>query len=327
MLKRLSEAGLRMNEKKCNFRQTCLRFLGHMVNGDGIQPDGEHMQAIMQTPAPTDATSLRFFLGMLSWYSKFIPNYATLVETLRACLRQDSEFEWTERAQQSYMDVKKCLVDSPALALFNPELPVIVSTDASDYGLGAILSQVHPDHSERTVAFASQTLTPAERHYSTVEKEALACVWAIEKWRTYLWGRRFTLRTDHYALTTLLSTQGAGRAGMHIALWSARLLCFTYDIIYRAGSSNHVADCLSRLPLPLTSASNSDDEPELVALLSTALTAISPSEFKTAAALCPELTSVCTQIEKGWPVSMKAVHCDLQPYFHVRTMWYSETTV
>ncbi|XDV12346.1 hypothetical protein PO909_001044 [Leuciscus waleckii] len=318
VLKRLSEAGLRMNEKKCNFHQSCLRFLGHMVNGNGIQPDEDHLQAIMQAPAPTDVTSLRSFLGMLSWYNKFIPNYATLVEPLRACLRQDSEVEWTDDAQQSFMDVKKCLVDSSALALFNLEMPIIVSTDASDYGLGAILSQVYPDHSEHTVAFASRTLTSAERRYSTVEKEAFACVWAVEKCRTYLWGRRFTLRTDHQALTTLLSTRGAGRAGMRIARWSARLLCFTYDVVYRAGSSNHVADCLSRLPLPLASASTYDDEPELVALLSTALTAISPSEFETAAASCPELTALCTQIEKGWPVSVKAVHTDLQPYCNVR---------
>ncbi|KAL0160510.1 hypothetical protein M9458_044235, partial [Cirrhinus mrigala] len=220
------EAGLRMNEKKCNFNQSCLHFLGYMVNGDGIQPDGEHLQAITQAIAPTDATSLRSFLGMLFWYNKFIPNYATLVEPLCACLCQDSALQWTDKAQQSFMDVKKCLVDSPSLALFNPELPVIVSTDASDYGLGAVLSQVHPDHSERTAAFASQTLTPTERHYSVVEKKALACVWAVEK--------HFTLRTDHQALTTLLSTRGAGRAMMRIAQWLARLLCFTYDVVYRA---------------------------------------------------------------------------------------------
>lgn len=153
-----------------------------MVNGDGNKP--EHLQAITQAPAPTDATSLHSFLGMLSWYNKFIPNYATLVELLRACLRQDSKLQWTDKAQQSFTDIKKCLVDSPALS-------VIVSTDASDYGLGAILSQVHPDHSECTVAFASQTLTPTERHYSTVKKKALACVWAVKKWHTYPLGKTF----------------------------------------------------------------------------------------------------------------------------------------
>ncbi len=101
----------------------------------------------------------------------------------------------------------------------------IVSTDASDYDLGAILSQVGPDGIERTVAFASHTLSAAECKYATVEKEALACVWAVERWRTYLWGRRFTLRTDHQALTTLLTTKGVGRAGLRVARWSARLMC------------------------------------------------------------------------------------------------------
>uniref|UniRef100_A0A673IM23 Reverse transcriptase/retrotransposon-derived protein RNase H-like domain-containing protein n=1 Tax=Sinocyclocheilus rhinocerous TaxID=307959 RepID=A0A673IM23_9TELE len=178
----------------------------------------EHLQATMQAPtAPADTTSLHSFLGMLSWYNKFIPNYATLVEPLCACLRQDSESEWTEKAQQSFVDVKKCLVDSTAPALFNPELPVTVSTDASDYGLGAILSQMHPDHSERTVAFVSLNLTPTERRYSAVEKELAFCA--------------------------------------SLTMW-----------------------CI--LPLPLTSASNPVYEPELVALLSTTLTAISPSKFK-----------------------------------------------
>ena len=115
------------------------------------------------------------------------------------------------------MIVKTRIVNSPALVVFDPSLPTIVSTDASDYGLGAILTQVHPDNTERTVAFASRSLTPAERKYSIVEKEALACVWAAEKWRTFLWGTRFTLRTDHQALTTLLATKGLGRAGMRIA--------------------------------------------------------------------------------------------------------------
>lgn len=205
-------------------------------------------------------------------------------------------------------------MDSPALALFNPELPVIVSTDTSDYGLGAILSQVHPDHSECTVAFASQTLTPDERRYSTVEKEALACVWAFEKWRTYLWGRRFTLSTDHQALTTLLSTRRSwtcqdARCPV-LAFCASRMTCYivlAHQIILL--DACHGYPFLSLLlPTPMM----------LVALLSTSLTAISPSEFKTAAASCPVLTSVCTQIEKGWPVSVKAVHCDLQPYYHVR---------
>ena len=143
------------------------------------------------------------------------------------------------------------ILESPALALYDPELPTQVTTDASDYGLGAVLTQLHPDNTERTVAFASRTLSPAERKYSTIEREALACVWAVEKWRTYLWGRHIMLCTDHQALTSLLTSKGAGRTGLRIARWSARLLCFTYDVIYHPGKLNVTADCLSRLPLPI----------------------------------------------------------------------------
>lgn len=127
--------------------------------------------------------------------------------------------------------VKHLLANSPSLVLFGPAMHTIVSTDASDYGLGVILSQVSPDGIECTVAFASCTLSAAERKYGTVEKEALACVWAIERWRTYLWGRRFTLRTDHQALTTLLTTNSVGRAGLRVARWSARLMSFDYDLV------------------------------------------------------------------------------------------------
>ncbi|XP_023806938.1 uncharacterized protein K02A2.6-like [Oryzias latipes] len=315
---KLKTAGLQLNDKKCHFRQTSLKFLGHLVTAEGIKPDTEHLQAITQAPAPSDAVSLRSFLGMLSWYGKFIPNYATVVEPLRACLRQGTQFVWTEEAQRCFLTVKRLLLESPALALFNPELPTIISTDASDYGVGAVFSQLQPDNTERTVAFASRTLSSTERKYSTVEKEALACVWAVEKWRTYLWGRKFTLRTDHQALTTLLTTKGADRAGMRIARWSARLLSFTYDVVYRAGPLNQTADCLSRLPLPAASFPPEDSEPELVALLATTPVSVTAKEFEDASSSCPELSSLRVQVQQRWPRSAKSVSPVLQPYFKIR---------
>nr|XP_055067975.1 uncharacterized protein K02A2.6-like [Misgurnus anguillicaudatus] len=319
VMQRLRDAGLQINESKCHFRQTSLQFLGHTVTAQGIQPDKQHLCAILQAPAPTDAVQLRSFLGLLSWYSKFIPNFASVVEPLRACLRKDAEFRWSNEAQDSFSEVRQLLVNSPALALYNPDLPTIISTDASDYGLGAVFSQIHPDKSERTVAFASRTLTTPERKYSTVEKEALACVWAVEKWRTYLWGRTFTLRTDHQALTTLLTTKGGDRAGMRIARWSARLLCFNYEVQYRPGCHNSTADCLSRLPLPSeATCPDSDIEPEQVALLTSALTAVTPEEFATASASCPEMCALRAQIQKGWPRSSSHVDPLLLPFYKLR---------
>lgn len=119
------------------------------------------------------------------------------------------------------------------IIFFDPSLPTIVSTNASDYGIGGVLTQLHPDNCERAVAFASRLLSAADRKYSVVEKEALACVWAAERWRTYLWGTKFTTSTNHEALTAFLATKGTGRAGMRVARWSASLLCFNYDIVFR----------------------------------------------------------------------------------------------
>lgn len=166
---------------------------------------------------------------------------------------------------------------------------------------------------ERTVAFASRSLTAAERKYSTVEKEALACVWAVEKWRSYLWGRRFILRTDHQALTTLLATKGIGWAGMRVARWSARLLCFTYNVEYRPGSQNQAADCLSCLPLPADT--DTGEEPDMVASI---LPALSVSDFTASSAQYPEITLLRAQIEKGWPKCKKDVDSALAPYCLIR---------
>ncbi len=319
VLQRLQDSGLKINASKCHFSQTSLQFLGHTVTAQGVKPDKQHLSAILQAPAPTDAVKLRSFLGLLSWYSKFIQNFASVVEPLRACLRKDAEFSWSEEAQNSFASVKELLVNSPALALYNPDLPTIISTDASDYGLGAVFSQILTDNSERTVAFASRTLTPAERKYSTVEKEALACVWAVEKWRTYLWGRTFKLRTDHQALTTLLTTKGGDRAGMRIARWAARLLCFNYEVIFRPGCHNFTADCLSRLPLPYEPLeSDSDTEPEQVALLTSALTAVTQKEFAAASSSCPEMCKLRTQIQRGWPRSSSRVDPLLLPFHKLR---------
>lgn len=317
VLQRLQEAGLQLNRDKCQFSKTTLRFLGHTVTPQGIQPTDDHLSAIMNAPPPPDAQTLRSFLGLLSWYNKFIPNFSTVVEPLRACIRQDTEFKWTKEAQCSFETAKQLLVDSPALALFDPDLPTIVSTDASNYGLGAVLTQMH-GQTERVVAFASRSLSSAERKYSTIEKEALGCVWAVEKWRTLLWGRKFTLRTDHQALTTLLTSKGTDRAGMRIARWAARLLCFTYDVIYRPGSQNSTADCLSRIPLPAVADGCVDSEPEFVAMLSTTMTAVSPTEFASASAACPELAALRSQIAKSWPRSASILPDTVRPYFRLR---------
>ncbi|KAK7877730.1 hypothetical protein WMY93_030544 [Mugilogobius chulae] len=317
VLCRINDAGLKLNVDKCHIRQTTLSFLGQKIGPEGLLPDDSHVAAILNAPPPSDPATLRSFLGLSAWYSKFVPNYATVVEPMRALLRKDCAFHWNKTAQTAFDQVKQLIVQSTALVLFDPNKPTIVSTDASDYGIGAVLTQLDSSGEEQTVAFASRSLSDAERKYSIVEKEALACIWAAEKWRTWLWGRKFLLRTDHQALTTLLTTKGNNRAGLRIARWSARLLEFDYDVEYRSGSLNHVADCLSRLPLPETDTACAAEVESVVAIL-TDLNAVSEDDFRSECKNCPVLTKLRVQIQKGWPSRQSILESDLQPYFPMR---------
>uniref|UniRef100_A0AAQ5Y4J7 ribonuclease H n=1 Tax=Amphiprion ocellaris TaxID=80972 RepID=A0AAQ5Y4J7_AMPOC len=165
VLNRLSEAGLQINFGKSAFAQTQITFLGHLISREGLHPSTDHLTAIAEAPVPKDMPALRSFLGLTSWFSKFISNYATLVEPLRRLLKTSSQvgLHWDSAANESFTKLKQMLLDSPALAMYNPKLPTAITTDASDHSLGAVLTQIQPDNTERIVAFASHTLTPAER--------------------------------------------------------------------------------------------------------------------------------------------------------------------
>ena len=228
-----------------------IQILGHKVDTQGISPNPDLVKAIQEAPTPDNADQVRSFLGLVGYYSKFVPNFANQVQHIRDTMAQTC-FTWTTTAQTAFDKIKQMIINSNALALFDPLKDTIVTTDASGYGLGAVMTQLHNGHGV-TVCFASRKLTAQEQNYSTGEREALACVWATEKWHTYLWGRPFILRTDHQALTTLLSTTGTGHKPMRIARWAARLLHYTYTVEYKPGTENVVADALSRLPLDISS--------------------------------------------------------------------------
>ena len=223
---------------------------------------------------------------------------------MRALLRKNTTFKWNDAAQESFDQVKNMVVNSPALKLFDPNKPTVVSTEASDNGLAAVLTQVNEAGEEDTIAFASRSLSDAESKYSIVEKEALACVWATEKWRVWLWGRKFLLRTDHQALTILLTTKGNNRAGLRVARLSARLIEFDYEVQYRAGTLNNIAYCLSRLPLLATDMDYTETV-ESVATILDDIQAVNQADFKAENNSCPVLTKLCSQLQKPWPKQKK----------------------
>lgn len=306
VLSRISNAGMQLNHK-CVFSVPELTFLGHKISANSISPMDNKIQAIVEAPQPNDKKALHSFLGLTGYYAKFIPQYADLVEPLRKLLRQGQPFVWDQDTEYSFQSIKEVLASCPVVRMFQPHLPIVVTVDASDVGLGAVLQQ-KCGNELFTVAFASRTLTSAERRYSVGEREALACLFACEHWHVYLWGRQFTLRTDHQALVTLLSSKGPGHRPLRITRWSARLLYYNFDIEYCKGDHNVIADALSRLPVPPET--EPVQEEEIVSFITACIT---KEELQTATKADPVCQAVKNSIVKGWR-NAADLPPELQPY-------------
>ena len=195
-----------LNQEKCLFGQERITFLGHVIDKTGISPDPDKVSAILQMKPPTTVSELRRFMGMVNQLGKFSQQLATISQPLRALLSKQAVWTWNKTHEASFQAVKDELTKSPVLALYDPKAATKVSADASSYGLGAVLLQKHQE-GWRTVAFASCSISEVEQRYSQIEKGALACTWASEKFANYLIGMSFSVETDHKPLIPLLSTK------------------------------------------------------------------------------------------------------------------------
>ena len=209
VLRRLSEAGLRLKAVKCQLMKPVLECLGHRVDAAGFHPVETKVKAIQEAPAPKTPTELRSFLGMLNFYGKFIPNLSSILEPLHSLLRKDVVWKWEVEQQEAFDKAKNQLQSSDVLVHHDPEKELMVSCDASPYGVGAVLSHVMEDGSERPVAYASRTLSTAERNHGHLDKEAVAVVFTVKKFHQFLYGRHFKIYTDHKPLLGLLHPEKA----------------------------------------------------------------------------------------------------------------------
>ena len=307
-------ANVRVNEPKCIRGVQTLPFLGYVVSACGIRIDPDRVAPLLHGPDPRDARELQAFLGSVSYHARFVPGFSTLVEPLRTALKADP-FQWTQNHSSLVREMKRALADAPALCAFDPTLRTVLTCDASDVGCGARLSQLTPDGLEEVVSYASKTFSSAERSYSTVEKEALCCVWAVEKWRPYLWGRRFTLQTDHQALCAIYGPKGSNRVGRRVARWEARMAEYSFDVVYIRSAANLVADGLSRLPLP-ESEWHDDDDVQVAHL--TVPCAIPEAEMMAVSAADDVLTEVRTRVSGHWPRSQRELTPELTAFYTVR---------
>ncbi|GFW47134.1 retrovirus-related Pol polyprotein from transposon 297 [Trichonephila clavipes] len=238
VLRLLHDAGLTLNKDKCTFGCEELKYLGLIINKGGIKTDETKVQAIVEMKPPRNSKEVSKFLGMYQWYAKFIKNYADICEPLCNLKRKLKRFIWSIEAQKAFDAVKSAITKAPVLKFPDFKKPFELFTDASSIGVGAVLSQ-----EQRPVVFASRTLNAAERNYTVTERECLAVVWALNKFRTYLGFLPIKIITDHAALTHLTTSKNLSN---RMIRWALKLVEFNIKWDHRPGTQNAIANVLSR---------------------------------------------------------------------------------
>ena len=249
---RLEDAGFRCRIDKSYFMQKSVIYLGHEVSAQGIRPVDSKVGTLVEAPYPCDREQLISFLGAVQYYARYLPNMATVIEPLNRLRPTSAKWVFGEKEKQAYQDLKKMLVSDRVLTFYNPELPLVVDSDASSVGLGGVLSHIMPNGEEKPIEFASRTMTSAERRYSQIDREALSIVWSLKKFHKYLYARPFTLRTDHEPLKFIFHPH-KGIPEMIISRlqrWAIILSCYDYTIQFRPTGKHSNADVCSRFPLP-----------------------------------------------------------------------------
>ena len=245
VIKRLRECRLTLNRDKCQFNMDKLVFMGILLSHKGIGPTEDRVKAVMEARQPENDAEVRSFLGLVSYSSRFIPQFATLSEPLRKLTRKDVPFDFGSEQRKAFKGLKESLARAITLAYFKKGAHTQVIADASPVGLGAVLVQKQKlNEGWVPVCYASRSLTSCERRYSQTEREALGLVWACERFHAYIYGMKFDLVTDHKPLEAIYSPRSKPCA--RIERWVLRLQPYQFKVVYIPGPKN-IADSLSRL--------------------------------------------------------------------------------
>lgn len=251
VLKRLMQAGIKLNINKCSFYTDSVTYLGHVFTSQGVYPSPDKLRAIIEAPEPTDVKQIQSFLGLCTFYNRFIHNFSTILSPIYDLLKKNVKFVWGEEQQVAFRIIKNSFQTSNILRLYDPSLETALESDASSYGIGSVLMQKHPE-GWLPVQFASRTLSAAERNYSQIEREALSVIFGCEKFRQYLLGSKFLIKNDHKPLLNIFSNKKSGipnNCSARLKRWALRLSQFHFVFEYIKGTENVTSDFLSRLPL------------------------------------------------------------------------------
>ncbi|GBG70800.1 hypothetical protein CBR_g8100 [Chara braunii] len=239
--------GFKVALEKCQFFLTTISFLGHVVTDKGLQPESLKVAAVRDAPVPTTITQVRAFLGLASYYRRFIKGFAAIAGPLTNLLRKDHPLIWTPECDQAFSKLKAALISAPVLIIPDPEKPFVLITDRQPEAISAILAQVGPSGLENVVEYASKSVPACKQNYAAPTGSCYAALWGISHFRAYLYGRKFTLVTDHEPLLALKKSKDY--SGM-IGRWATVLQSMDFDIHHRKHERHGNADGLTRLHRP-----------------------------------------------------------------------------
>lgn len=250
VLERLRGRNVKLKPDKCLFFRSEVIYLGHILCAEGLRANPAKTEAIDKFPTPISVTTVQRFLGAANYYRRYVPNYSSIARPLHRLCCKDVPFEWTEACQKAFEELKHRLITAPVLIHPDFGLQFIVTVDASNHGLGAILSQItEPDGVDRPIQYISRSLNKAESNYSTIEKELLSIVWAVSAFHHYLFSSsmEFLVVSDHRPLMFLMNLKNTSS---RLYRWKLTLMEYQFRVVHRKGTLNKVADALSRVNSP-----------------------------------------------------------------------------
>ncbi|XP_053698952.1 uncharacterized protein K02A2.6-like [Sabethes cyaneus] len=251
VLLRLNNYNIRVNVSKCEFFADRIEYCGFVINSDGIGKMKKKVDAIQEMPRPRNRDEVRAFVGLVNYYGRFLVDLSTNIYPINNLLKNSVPFEWNKACEEAFRWVKKDIQSDKILVHYDPRLPLILATDASPYGVGAVLSHQYSDGSEKPIQYASKTLNKTQQNYSQIDKEAYAIVFGIQKFYQYLYGHRFILITDNKPLSRILSPEKGlpVLSALRMQHYAVFLASFDYEIRFRTSKESANADCMSRLPI------------------------------------------------------------------------------
>ena len=315
-LDRAKMIGMTLNPDKCKFRVTEVTYFGHKLTATGVRPDPSKVDAVLNMPPPSDKSGVQRLLGMVNYLAKFIPGMSEITAPLREILKENVPWHWTNKHQIAFEKIKEILATDPILKYYDVTKPVVLQTDASSKGLGAVLLQ-----DGCPIAYASRTLTTTQERYAQIEKKLLAVVFACERFHQYIYSKTVEVHSDHKPLENILKKPLAATPA-RLQRMLLRLQKYDTNLSYKQGKLLKVADTLSRAQLSQTAEEISNEEMRSQIHLIYANLPCSDEileEVRQETSQDPVSQQVIRILRRGWPQSKKALPDNLKEYWNYRT--------